>query len=214
MEKERTLANRLLCYFMGLFMITVGTAISVKSDLGVAPVSAIPYAVTLCFKIEMGKATILFHCVLVFLQILILRKSFKPKSLLQIPVGIIFGYFTTLCNYLITFIPAPDNMAVRIVMILISTVFVATGIFFYLPANIMPLAGEGIMQAISETTKIDFPKVKVSSDITMVVISLVICLFVLHNPGSVGIGTAIAAVLCGTILDQITRLWAKLANRT
>ena len=208
MEQKRTIANRLICYFIGLFIMTAGIAISVKSDLGVSPVSSIPYTLTRCWGIEMGKATILFHCILVLLQILIRRKNFKLKSLLQIPVGIVFGYFTTFCNYLMTFVPTPNHIVIRICMVLISIVLVAIGIFFYLPANIMPLAGEGVMQAVSDATKIAFPKVKVSFDITMVVISLIICLLVLHNLGSVGIGTILAAILVGVVLGQIMRLWA------
>ena len=74
-EKTRSLPNRLICYFVGLFIMTAGIAISVKSNLGVSPVSSIPYTVTRCWGLEMGKATILFHCVLVLIQVLILRKK-------------------------------------------------------------------------------------------------------------------------------------------
>ena len=212
-DESRSFANRIICYFAGLFIMTAGIAVSVKSNLGVSPVSSIPYTLTKCWGIEMGKATILFHCVLVLLQILILRKNFKLKSLLQIPVGIVFGYFTTFCNHLMTYTPAPQNIAVRIVMVLISVVLVAVGIFFYLPANIMPLAGEGVMQAVSDVTKIAFPKVKVSFDITMVIVSLITCLIVLHNFGSVGIGTIISAFLVGIVLGQIMKLWAEHLKR-
>lgn len=98
-------------------------------------------------------------------------------------------------------------------MVLISVVLVAIGIFFYLPANIMPLAGEGVMQAVSDVTKIEFPKVKVGFDITMVLVSLVTCLIVLHNLGSVGAGTVIAAVLVGMVLGQIMKMWATYKKR-
>ena len=57
-EKTRSFPNRLICYFVGLFIMTAGIAISVKSNLGVSPVSSIPYAVTRCWGLEMGKATI------------------------------------------------------------------------------------------------------------------------------------------------------------
>lgn len=67
---------------------------SVKSNLGVSPVSSIPYTITCITGLEMGKATILFHIVLVALQILILRKAFKIKNLLQVVVGVVFGYYT------------------------------------------------------------------------------------------------------------------------
>lgn len=143
-------------YFIGLFIMTIGIAISVKSNLGVSPVSSIPYTMTCIWGIEMGKATIIFHIVLVFIQFLLLRKSFKLISLLQIPVGVIFGYFTTFCNYLASFFPTPDNLVVRVLMMLASTVIIAVGIFLYLPADVIPLAGEGVMSAVSQVTKIEF----------------------------------------------------------
>ena len=52
-------------YFVGLFLMTIGIAISVKSNLGVSPVSSIPYTMTCVWGIEMGKATILFHTIIV-----------------------------------------------------------------------------------------------------------------------------------------------------
>ena len=63
---------RISMYFIGLFVMTIGIALSVKSNLGVSPVSSIPYTMTCVWGIEMGKATILFHCFLVLLQILLL----------------------------------------------------------------------------------------------------------------------------------------------
>ncbi len=212
MENKRTITNRLICYFVGLFIMTIGIALSVKSDLGVSPVSSIPYTLTVCWGIEMGKATILFHCVLIVIQILILRKNFKLKSLLQLPVGIVFGYFTTFCNSLTGHLPSTDNYFIRICMILVSVVLVAIGIFMYLPADIMPLAGEGVMQAVADTLKIEFAKVKVAFDVTMVIVSLVTCLIVLHTLGSVGVGTVIASLLVGIVLGWIKKFWTKRTN--
>ncbi len=71
--KEQHLAVRLVVYFIGLFIMTLGISMSVKSNLGVSPVSSIPYTITCIFGLEMGKATIVFHVFLVILQILILR---------------------------------------------------------------------------------------------------------------------------------------------
>lgn len=178
---------------------------SVKSNLGVSPVSSIPYTITCIWGLEMGKATILFHAALVLLQVLILRRAFQMKNLLQVAAGVVFGYFTTFSNYLFSLLPAPEGMAIRLLMMLGSTVLIAVGIFFYLPANIMPLAGEGAMKAISDVTGVAFSRVKVAFDCTMVSVSLIACLIALHALGSVGIGTVAAAVLVGTELGFITR---------
>lgn len=199
------MTKRMFKYIAGLFVLTVGIALSVKSDLGVSPVSSIPYTITCIWGMEMGKATILFHCFLVLLQIALLRKNYKIKNILQIVVGIVFGYFTTFCNWGVGFLPNTENMIIRICMLLISTVFIAFGIFLYLPADIMPLAGEGAMQAVAEVSGISFPKVKVGFDVSMVAVSLIACLIFIRSFGSVGIGTVIAAVLVGMELGVITK---------
>lgn len=197
--------KRLIMYFIGLFIMTAGIALSVKSDLGVSPVSSIPYTMTLVWGIEMGKATILFHCMLVLIQICILRKNFKIKNLLQIPVGIVFGYFTTFCNYLVSLVNVPNLMIIRLCMLLISVVLIAFGIFLYLPADIMPLAGEGVTKTVSDTSHIALANVKIIFDVSMVTASLIICLAVLHRPGSVGGGTVAAAILVGMVLSRFTK---------
>lgn len=200
-------------YFIGLFIMTIGISLSVKSDLGVSPVSSIPYTITCVWGIEMGKATILFHCALVVIQIIILRRSFKIKNLLQVAVGIVFGYFTTFCNYCVSFLPSTDNLIIRLIMTLASAVLVALGIFLYVPADIMPLAGEGTMQAVSDITGVEFSKVKIAFDVTMVAISLTVCLIAIHSMGSVGAGTIISSLLVGLILGFITKLLGKYRDR-
>lgn len=205
----KNLKTRLPLYFLGLFIMTAGIALSVKSNLGVSPVSSIPYTITRVWGIEMGNATIIFHCALVLIQFLILRKKFSWKILLQIPVGIVFGKFTTLCNYLVSFCPDIQNIFLRIALALLSCFFIALGIFIYVPANIVPLAGEGCMDVISKTFHFEFAKVKIVFDISMVLISAITCLIFLHSFGSVGIGTVIAAFLVGFILGIITRLFRK-----
>lgn len=207
------MAVRLVVYFVGLFIMTLGVSMSVKSNLGVSPVSSIPYTITCIFGMEMGKATIVFHIFLVILQIIILRKDFKWKNLLQVVVGVVFGYFTTFSNHLFTYLPAPHNLVIRLVMMVGSTILIAAGIFFYLPADIIPLAGEGAMKAISDKTGIVFSRVKIGFDVTMVVISLISCLAVLHKLGSVGIGTVIAAILVGVNLGFITKLFGDKRDR-
>lgn len=198
--------KRLFKYLLGFLIMTLGIALSVKSDLGVSPVSSIPYTMTCVIGLEMGKATIVFHIFLVMLQILILRKQFQIKNLLQILVGVIFGYFTTFCNYLMSFFDLPDTMLIRLILMLLSTFLIAFGIYLYVPTKLIPLAGEGAMLAISEKYSQKFSSVKLAFDITMVVISLITCLIILHSIGSVGIGTIIAAFCVGIELKWITKI--------
>ena len=200
-------------YFIGLFIMTIGIALSVRSDLGVSPVSSIPYTMTVVWGVEMGLATFLFHIVLVLIQILLLRRKFKIKSLLQIAVGVVFGLFTTLCNDLVMLIPIPDSLPFRIAMLAVSIIVVAVGLFLYVPADIMPLAGEGTILAVSEITGFKFSNVKVGFDVSLSVISLVTCLIAVHGMGSVGVGTVVSAVLTGLVLGVITKVLGEKRDR-
>lgn len=204
--KETSIFVRFLVYVTGFLIMTLGIAISVKSDLGVSPVSSIPYTMTCVWGIEMGKATILFHVGLVLLQIILLRRAFQLKNLLQIPVGILFGY-------LMTFLPDPEHLYIQLLMMVVSAVLIAIGIFFYVPMDLVPLAGEGAMLAISKVTRKPFSTIKLIFDISMVVISLITCLVLIHSLGSVGLGTVIAAILMGVSLKVITRFFGPAHDR-
>ena len=48
--KQGNLSRRLAMYTAGLFVMTVGIALSVKSRLGVSPISSIP----LCHDVHLG----------------------------------------------------------------------------------------------------------------------------------------------------------------
>lgn len=211
-DLKRDLPKRLVMYFGGLLLMTAGISFSVISDLGVSPLSTIPYAVTLYCGFDMGLGTTIMHTFFVLMQIVLLRKNFRLYMLLQIPAGVVFGWFTTLCNSLAAMIPKTDFFPLQLVFQLISILLVAVGIHFYLPANIIPLAGEGIVSAISVTFDLSFPKVKVGFDIAAVTLSAAFCLIMLGKLGSVGIGTVMSALLTGTALACIKKLAKKLSK--
>lgn len=204
---------KLLFYFIGLIIMTVGVVISVKSDLGVTPISSIPYTMTVVWGIDLGIATMLFSVLMVLLQIIILRKKFKPINLLQLPIGILFGMFLTICGKLMSPLPVPENFVLKFILMLISTVFVALGVFLYVAPRFVPLASEGFIIAVTQVTKLSFSTVKVIFDVTMVAVSIATCLIAIHSLGSVGIGTIAAAILIGSEVKLLTKFFGSWRNR-
>ena len=202
MEKKNTGKN-LLYYFGGLMLMTLGVAISVKSDLGVTPVSSIPYTMTVVTGMDLGIATILFSVFMVLLQIIMQRKDFKPYNLLQIPISIIFGLFMTASGKLMNCFPDIPTFTLRFLVMLFSTVFVAIGVFLYVSSGLIPLPTEGFLIVAAEKTGIRFASLKVFFDVAMVLISLATCLLMVHSLGSVGIGTIVSAVLVGNEIKLI-----------
>lgn len=199
--------RRIFNYVFGLFLITLGVGLSIKSNLGSTPVSSIPYTLNVIWGIEIGVATVIFHTMLVITELILLRRAFKPKHFLQVPVGILFGFFTTISVNLVNLLPDTSNIILIAIMVLVSTFLVALGLFFYVPTNIVPLSVEGITQAIAIVSNQPFTKVKVCFDVSVVVLSFVSCfIFTGVIGGSVGIGTIFSAIFVGITLKYINKV--------
>ena len=199
--------RRIFNYVFGLFLITLGVGLSIKSNLGSTPVSSIPYTLNVIWGIEIGVATVIFHTMLVITELILLRRAFKPKHFLQVPVGILFGFFTTISVNLVNLLPDTSNIILIVIMVLVSTFLVALGLFFYVPTNIVPLSVEGITQAIAIVSNQPFTKVKVCFDVSLVVLSFVLCfIFTGVIGGSVGIGTIFSAIFVGITLKYINKV--------
>ena len=212
-ETMKNFKTRLGIYLLGLFIIALGIAMAAKSDLGVTPTSSIPYAISQITGWEFGLMTALFHFSMVVFQALLQRKQFPLKSLLQVPVGLLFGSFVTMATRLLALLPAPETMALRLLIAVISSGIIAVGIFFYLPANIVPLAPDAAMEALAVACKKPTGGTKVVFDIANVVLALILCLSVLGGFGSVGIGTVISALLLGTYLGFYNRRFGHLLDK-
>lgn len=203
---EELTPKRILNYVLGLYLITLGVAFSLKSGLGSAPVSSIPYTINLIWAIEIGIATFIFQLFLVIIELTLLRKNFRKKHFLQIFIGVLFAAFTSFSVALLDFIPIADGLITGLLMIALSIFFIALGLFFYVPANIIPLSVEGVTQAIAIVSNKPFSTIKVYFDITVVLTSLTLSYLFLGNFGSVGIGTVLAAIFVGITVKYIHKI--------
>lgn len=205
-DGEELTFTRIFNYVFGLYLITLGVAFSIKSGLGSAPVSSIPYAMDLIWLINIGVATFIFHAILVIIEWILLKDKFKRKHFLQIFVGVLFGVFTSFSVSLMNFIPPADTFLIALLMCAISIFLIALGLFFYVPTNLIPLSVEGVTQAIAIVSNRPFSRIKVYLDISIVSIALLLSYGFLGQLGSVGIGTIIGALFIGTTVKYIHRL--------
>lgn len=205
--------KRICSFVVGLFIMSLGVAFSIISTLGTTPISSISYSLALITNINIGITTFIFNATLILVQFLILRRQFKRKRLLQLINCVLFGYFTDLALYLVSFIPFDGSVLMMIVFLAISIFLTALGIFIYMPANIAPLPGEGCVESVAIVTNWRFSTIKIGFDALMVIISLVMCgLWYTNIFGAVNIGTIISAFLVGFTLRQINNLYARITG--
>ncbi|MBP3487962.1 MAG: YitT family protein [Roseburia sp.] len=199
--RKTEIAKRYVLLIISLFFAALGVAFAKHGELGVSPISSVANVMSCKFSsLSLGTWLIIWNCVLIAGQIFILRKKFRLIQLLQIPLSFLFGAFTDLGMWIVSFIPA-DSYPVRMIMVVSGIVVLGFGISLSVIANVIMNSGEAFVKAVSDTIHKEFGNVKIAFDVLCVVISLVLSL-IFFDFTVVGTreGTILSALLTGVVV--------------
>lgn len=178
-----------------------------RTGLGVAPMSTVPYLMYIIEGLSLGTASFIVYCVFVVAQLLLVRYP-DVKILLQIPVSLLFSVFIDVLDiWLFPF--TATGLIDGLVMLVIAVSFTALGVTPIVSARLVPVAPDGMVQALSQVFHCEFGKAKYFFDGSCVGISLVYGLVRTGAAVGIGIGTVAAALLAGGICT----FWGRLLNR-
>jgi uncharacterized membrane protein YczE len=195
--------NRIAIYLLGLLFLALGSVFSIKSDLGVSPISSLPFSINAITNISMGMASTILFCVYVCAQIVLLKKEFRPLQFLQILAAILFGQAI---NFLNTWIKIGfDDLYLQFLLCILSLICTALGVVFTITANIVPVAPDGLTQVISLKTKVNFGRVKIYFDCIVVILSAILLLVNINTLTGIGIGTILSAILVGKMVMLLNK---------
>jgi uncharacterized membrane protein YczE len=198
------LVKKIILYVAGLFILALGIAFSVKSDLGVSPVSSVPFVLSRIAGLSLGAATFIVYILCMAVQAVILRRDYRPVNLLQIAVSFLFGYFTDAAIFLTSFLPATENYVIRFVYLAVGICLVALGVLFYLTASLLALPTDGVVQAAADKGGFKLHRVKIVNDCVYTAAALALSLAFLRGINGLGIGTVVAALGVGRMLGVFT----------
>ena len=199
--KRDHIARRVAIFAAGLLVISLSIGFITKASLGTPPISSIPYSLSLIFpSLTLGNFTIMYSLLLVFLQLVILGREADRINLgLQVIISFIFGYFIDF-GLMILGDFSPEIYWERIACVLIGCFGLAFGVYLQIVADFTMVPGDGFAYALSVRIKRKpYKVVRVSSDVTMIVIAALLGFIAGGTTGGVREGTVISALLVGTI---------------
>ena len=197
---------------VGLFIMSFGVAFSIKGDLGTSPISSLPYVTSRITGLTVGNMSIIMHVIMILLQICLLRKKYRPMQLLQLPVAVLFGYLTDFAVWALGSVTYSAYWQQWVYCIL-GILLVGIGVSFEVTANTVPLAGEGVVLAVCQVTGQPFPRIKISFDVTLVALSVILSFVFLHGLYGVREGTVAAALCVGVVSKLISPRLKKASGR-
>jgi len=202
--KEECLFQRLAVYVLGLFIAAFGVAFAINSELGISPINSFPFVLSQMFGLYMGTCVTILLCFFVLLQIILLRREFKPVNLIQLFFAFLFGYFVDFTRFLLGDFHIPTYFG-QMAMMGIAMVLVATGITLFVSSRLAPLPAESLVAAMAYQLDMPFHKVKIVMDTTVVTSGIVLSLMFLGGLYGVREGTVVSAVLIGKMIPQIRK---------
>lgn len=197
MSRSKRMSSRIVSYVVGLNILAAGIVLNTRSGLGVAAFTSSAYAFSNICSLSLGMATALVYLVLVALELILLRKA-EPAVLLQIPFSFAFGFVTDIYDALF---PAWElSLAGQFGLLMVAILCTAVGVTLSVRANFVVAPPDGTVQTISRVSGRDYGLVKNIFDLTMIGVTLVMCLATGSPLYGLGIGTVISALLNGRII--------------
>lgn len=190
--------KRYSLFVCGLFFMSLGICLIIKSALGTSPISSIPYIFSLQYPLTLGEFTFIVNMLFLLLQIVILRRQFPAIQFLQIPMTIIFSCFIDAVMFLLANLN-PVLYPVKILTLLLGCCTLAMGVALQIIGNVVMLAGEGLVYAILKRWQFNLAHTKTLFDTSLVIISIALSLLYFNEIRGIREGTIISAFIVGFI---------------
>lgn len=191
-------------FIIGVIINSFGIALITKASMGTSPITSVAYVLSLKFPLTLGQFSFLMNLVFILLQIVLLRKNFKPLQLLQFVVNIIFSYCIDMSMSLLSFFPF-DSLISQILALLLGCIVLGLGISIEVAPDVLMVPGEGLVQAISTVSNKHFGTVKVAFDTTLVLIAVILSFIFWGRLNGLGLGTIVSALCVGHVVNFMNR---------
>lgn len=199
-DRTGKLAQRYLWFVVGVAINSFGVAFITKAALGTSPVSSVPYVLDLAFAPTLGEFTFLLNSIYVLLQIVLLRRDFKPVQLLQLVANVIFSALIDISMGFLFWLD-PQSLPLQLLSLLIGCTILAFGIAVEVAPNVITVPGEGLVRTIATVSNKPFGTCKVAFDMTLVACAIVLSFIFFGTLRGLGLGTIVSALLVGRICN-------------
>ncbi|MCH5212579.1 MAG: YitT family protein [Oscillospiraceae bacterium] len=212
--KKKEITKRYILFIISLFVSGLGVAITKRGELGVSPISSTANVLSMKWTaLSLGTWLLVWNTSLVLGQIIILRRKFQLIQLLQIPLSVLFGWFTDLGMSMTGFMVS-DIYAIRLMCVLLGTAVLALGVALAVIANVIMNSGEAFVKAVADAMNKQFGDIKIFFDVGCVIFALIMSL-ILFNFKIIGAreGTIIAAFCTGIAVKFYLKTMKKPLDR-
>ena len=201
-----------IIYFIILIVgISFGTTLTMKANIGVEAWDALAQSGSAITNIPVGTVLMILNITCVLIQWIILKKDFKFKHMLQIPLSVFIGYLVNYFYYDLFGNLIVNNYFIKVLILILGylvNAFVVAGIMML---DVVTFALEGACKVISDKYQLSFPKFRQIIDVLSVA-SVIVLSMMFHIDLYVREGTVIGMLIFGPMIGFFTKILEKIGE--
>lgn len=183
-------------FFLGIIILALGVGVISIADLGIGSWDAINFGLQDLSGLRLGTIMFITSFIVIILSSII-RKS-RPRIstwFTSLVIGVAVDFWATLLGNI-----EIEQSYIRIMVFAIGIVIQGIGIAIYLLAKFPPNPIDDFMIALKEKFNLKIGQAKVLADFICIIVALII-------GGPIGIGTILAAISVGPIVNIVFNKW-------
>lgn len=200
-ENHRITIRGELALIVIVVINSLGVVLMLHSGAGISAISSVPYAFSDVWpKLSLGTWTYLFQGLLV-LTLFAARKRIVLPYLLSFLVGFVFGEFVDFHEAWVNLLP--QTMPLQILYFVISYVLICVGIALSNRCGMPIIPTDLFPRELADVTGIPYSKIKITFDVTCLLVTCLLTGLLLGHIDGLGIGTVLAAFTMGKVIGWI-----------
>ena len=195
MEKKKLVLRGEGALLFAIFINSIGVLLMLQSGSGISAISSVPYAFSEVFPtLTLGTWTYIFQGLLV-ITLMVLKKRFVPSYLFSFVAGFLFGELMDVHELWITKLPL--TIPLRILYFVLSYLILCFGIALSNRCKLPIIPTDLFPRDLAEILQKPYSRVKITFDVTCLLVTGCLTYFALGKIMGLGIGTVIAAFTMG-----------------
>jgi len=192
--------KKTLWTFFFVLIGAIGVSMGLKAAVGVGAWDAFSQSFSYITSIKVGTFSMMLNISCVLLQLILLKRAFKPLAFLQIGMAILLGIMVNLVYYDIMSTWVITSLLLRYVMLISSLLIVIFALSMIMSIDFLSFPLEAACMVVSTKTNISFSKLRQGVDVVCIVIAVGISLLY-QVPFTVREGTIFGMIMFAPLLS-------------
>lgn len=195
MENKKVVLRGEVALAVAIFINSMGVLLMLQSGSGISAISSVPYAFSEVLPVlTLGTWTYIFQGLLV-ITLMVLKRKFVPSYLFSFVAGFLFGELMDIHELWI--VKLPMSIQLRIIYFVLSYIILCVGIALSNRCRLPIIPTDLFPRDLSEIIKKPYSRVKITFDVTCLLVTACLTFFALGKISGLGIGTVAAAFTMG-----------------